>query len=137
MANDKVVISDNAMINNSTAHVMLTAYLQEYNDERYNPYASNVTVAGNIYGSGGAAPDLPGGELLAAAAGGAIPPVLTDGRQKDFALHDDVNVMSLGLTELGQPMSDAQPQMLDAASSGDLASLARVELPAEMEARLQ
>ncbi len=137
MANDKVVIRDNAMINNSTAHVMLTAYLQDFNDERYNPFASNVTLSGNIYGSGGAAPDLPGGEMLAMAAGGAIPPVLTDGRQKDLALQDEVAVMSLGLTELGQPMSEAQPQMLEPASGSSAVELAAVTLPAEMEARLK
>jgi len=137
MANDRVVIRDNAMINNSTAHVMLTAYLQEFNDDRYNPYASNVTLDGNIYGSGGQTPDLPGGELLAAAAGGAVPPVLTDGRQKDLSLFDQVPVMTLGLTELGQPMSEAQPQLLSIVKKGRAEILDAVTLPAEMEMRLK
>lgn len=76
MANTGVQVRDNALVNNATAHVLLVAYTQDYKDERYQPRAVNVAVGGNIYGTGGRKPDFPGGEMLAAAVGGALPPAV-------------------------------------------------------------
>jgi len=58
MANTKVQVLDNALINNSTSHVMLIAYTQEYNDDRYQPRPVDVFIDGNLYGSVGTAPDF-------------------------------------------------------------------------------
>ena len=53
MANDGVLIEDNAFENNPTAHVMVIAYVQPFEDARYNPYARNVIVGPNAFGRGG------------------------------------------------------------------------------------
>ena len=137
MANKGVIVSDNALINNSTSHVMLVAYTQEYKDERYQPRPVDVTLRGNVYGSGGTAPDFEGGALMAAAMGGALPPVLTDGLHKNLQQYDDVPTVTLGLKEVGQPFTQAQPSLLKPAPLTKQLGFARVELPEDMEARLQ
>ena len=53
MANDGVLIEENAFENNPTAHIMVVAYTQPFTDERYNPYARNVIVGFNAFGRGG------------------------------------------------------------------------------------
>jgi parallel beta-helix repeat protein len=137
MANDAVQVRGNALINNDTAHVMLIAYSQKFDDARYRPRPSNVTVSGNLYGSGGAKPDFPGGEALVGMLGMPIPPVLTDGLHQRLAVMDPVNVLSLGLERVGQPPLQGKPEVLTPAGSGDLPRLPAVQLPAEMEARLK
>jgi len=137
MANTNVHVTDNALINNSTAHVMLVAYTQEYSDDRYQPRPVDVFVNGNVYGSGGTAPDFVGGEMLAAAVGGALPPVLVDGLQEGLNVGDAVPVLSLGLTSVGQALTEAKPQPWSAEESTKSTTLAAVTLPEGMEARLQ
>ena len=137
MANKGVHVQDNALINNVTSHVMLIAYTQEFDDERYQPRPVDVVVRGNIYGSGGSAPDFEGGELLAAAFGGALPSILTDGLHQNLTIEDAVPVLSLGLTEVGQPFTSASPSMLNPVVAGDAPELARVTLPESMQARLK
>ena len=58
MANKGVQVLNNALVNNVTSHVMLVAYTQSFDDERYEPRPVDVVVRGNIYGSGGSAPDF-------------------------------------------------------------------------------
>jgi parallel beta-helix repeat protein len=137
MANTGVQVIDNALVNNVTSHVMMVAYQGEYTDERFQPRPVDVTVRGNIYGSGGNAPDIDGGEFLAAAFGGALPPVLTDGLHQNLSIEDAVPVITLGLSEVGQPLSQAQPSLLDTSGTSPVAQYASVVLPAEMEARLK
>lgn len=137
MANTNVHVVDNALVNNSTSHVMLIAYTQDYKDERYQPRPVDVLVKGNIYGMGGNAPDIPGGEMLAAAFGGALPPVLADGLQEGLAMEDPVTVLSLGLTKVGQPLTEANPKIVRPMSVAGRLKIAPVTLPAEMEARLK
>lgn len=137
MANKGVQVLDNALVNNSTSHVMLIAYTQAFEDERYEPRPIDVVVRGNIYGSGGNAPDFEGGGLLAGALGGALPPVLTDGLHQNLAVEDAVPVVSLGLLEVGQPFAQAQPQLIQPVIAGEVAALPPVSLPGEMEGRLK
>ncbi|MEP5937300.1 MAG: parallel beta-helix domain-containing protein [Erythrobacter sp.] len=137
MANTGVQVIDNALISNSTSHVMLVAYTQSFDDERYEPRPVNVTVRGNIYGKGGNAPDFTGGELFAAAFGGALPPVLTDGLHQNLSIEDAVPVVTLGLTEVGQPFTQAQPSLLQPTQGDPVAQYDPVQLPAEMAARLK
>ncbi|MDY7099180.1 MAG: parallel beta-helix domain-containing protein [Pseudomonadota bacterium] len=138
MANKGVYIHDNALVNNATSHVMLIAYTQDFSDARYEPRPVNVAVKGNIYGTGGNAPDFEGGELMAAAMGGQLPPVLVDGLQEGFSNEDAVPVVSLGLSEIGQPFTQAKPKLLEmpAPIVGPVAPQP-VSLPAEMLARLK
>ncbi|MEO9969735.1 MAG: parallel beta-helix domain-containing protein [Hyphomonadaceae bacterium] len=78
LANENVHIFDNELSNNRTAHVLLAAYQDEFEDARYNPLPRNVVVRDNSYEGGG---DDPQGALagLAALVGGALPPIVWDG----------------------------------------------------------
>ncbi|MEM8726751.1 MAG: parallel beta-helix domain-containing protein, partial [Pseudomonadota bacterium] len=137
MANTGVQVLDNALVNNATSHIMLVAYTEEYDDDRYQPRPVSVVVRGNIYGSGGSAPDFDGGEMLAAAMGGALPPVLTDGLHQRFYMEDKQPVLSLGLTKVGQPISEANPGLYEGLRPDATPFLKDVELPKEMLARIE
>jgi parallel beta-helix repeat protein len=139
MANDGVLIEDNAFENNPTAHVMVIAYTQPFEDARYNPYARNVIVGPNAFGRGGDDPQLDGKEALLEAFGGALPPVLWDGIVEDdngLKIAEGVEGWSLNLSKPGQPLSEAQPGPI---SLTPLESweFPKVGAPAELEARLR
>jgi parallel beta-helix repeat protein len=140
MANDGVLIENNALEGNATAHVMVIAYTQPFDDARYNPYARNVIVGPNAFGRGGDDPQLDGKEMLLAAFGGALPPVLWDGiaQDEDSALRIAAGVTgwSLNLKTPGQPLSEAQPGPLTLTPLENWA-FPEVGAPAELEARLK
>ncbi|MEL7129333.1 MAG: parallel beta-helix domain-containing protein [Pseudomonadota bacterium] len=78
LANDRVHVFDNQFENNRTAHVLLTAYQDAFEDERYNPLPRNVHVHENTYAGGGNDPQ--GGlQPLAALVGGQLPEIVWDG----------------------------------------------------------
>ena len=79
MANDGVDVRENVISGNATAGVMVISYRYPQQDANYNPLPRKVSVAGNTFERNGTDPQLPGGAQLAAAFGGAIPPVLWDG----------------------------------------------------------
>lgn len=137
MANTGVHLVDNSLRNNGTAHVMLVAYTQGYDDERYQPRPVDVVIRNNAYEGGGDKPDFPGGDALLAAVGGQLPPVLTDGLHQNLAVIDPVPVLSLGLTEVGQSITEARPTPLALVSPETIPELARVVLAEGMEARIQ
>ncbi len=137
MANKGVQVVNNAFEDNLTSHIMLIAYIQEYDDERYEPRPVDVLIAGNSYGAGGSAPDIAGGEMIAAAFGGALPPILTDGLHKRLSIEDTVPVISLGMERVGQSRAEAKPQLINALAAADTARFAPVTLPEGMEARVQ
>lgn len=137
MANKGVQILDNILADNLTSHIMLVAYTQDYNDDRYEPRPVDVVIRGNDYGKGGTAPDFTGGAQLAAAFGGALPPVLTDGLHKNLAIEDPIKVVSLGLTEVGQDFGSGKPTMISPVIAGESKRYKAVELPAGMEDRLK
>ncbi len=139
MANDGVLIEENALEGNATAHVMVIAYTQPFEDARYNPHARNVIIGRNAFGRGGDDPQMEGKEMLLAAFGGALPPVMWDGLSEnpDTALKiaPGVTGWSLNLARVGQSLSDAQPGPL---SLTPLESweFPQVGAPAELGARL-
>ncbi|MBV7259463.1 parallel beta-helix domain-containing protein [Erythrobacter crassostreae] len=137
MANTRVQVLENALVNNSTSHVMLIAYSQPYDDDRYQPRPVQVELRDNIYGSGGNAPDFAGGDMIAAAMGGSLPPVLTDGLHQNLGRNDQVPILTLGLTKVGQPFAEAQPSLLRPAPITSTWTNDPVVLPEEMEARLK
>lgn len=139
MANDGVLIEDNAFENNPTAHVMVIAYKQAYDDARYNPYARNVIVGPNAFGRGGDDPQLDGKEQLLAAFGGALPPVLWDGIVEDgngLMIAEGVTGWSLNLSKPGQSLAEAQPGPLTLTPL-ETWSFPEVGAPAALEARLK
>lgn len=142
MANANVQVLDNALIDNATSHVMLIAYSQPFEDERYEPRPIDIAVRGNIYGRGGYAPDLPGGKALLAAMGGPLPPVLSDGLGRNLTIDDPVAVLSLGYSEPGQEIASARPDVTAPTSlipppEEGPARLAKIALPDEMLARVK
>lgn len=140
MANDGVLIEGNTFENNPTAHVMVIAYTQPYDDARYNPYARNVIVGPNDFGRGGDDPQLDGKEALLAAFGGALPPVLWDGIEEvdgnGLKIAPGVTGWSLNLTKVGQSLAEAQPGPLTLPPVENW-SFPEVGAPAALEARLK
>lgn len=139
MANDGVLIDGNAFENNPTAHVMVIAYSQPFDDARYNPYARNVIVGPNAFGRGGDDPQLEGKEALLAAFGGALPPVLWDGIVEDgngLMIAEGVTGWSLNLSKPGQSLAEAQPGPLELTPIASW-QFPEVGAPAALEARLK
>lgn len=139
MANDGVLIEDNILDNNPTAHVMVVAYTQAFDDERYNPHARNVIVGPNTFGRGGDDPQLDGKEMLLAAFGGALPPVMWDGVVEDgngLQIAAGVTGWTLGLSKPGQDLAEAQPAPLTL-TPVESWSFPEVGAPAALEARLR
>ncbi len=137
MANLDVHVVENALINNSTAAVFVVAYTQKFDDPNYDPTARNVLITKNIYSGFGFAPDIPGGPMLAQAFGGNLPAVVYDGLGKGFVLADDIPALDLGLTQVGQSVTEAKPKLYDRPAALPVQALKPITLPAEMEARLK
>ena len=72
MANDKVLIENNILSRNPTAPIMVIAYTQSFDDERYNPLPRDVVIGENLYDGGGYDPQLDGAEMLLGAFGGEL-----------------------------------------------------------------
>ena len=139
MANDGVLVEDNILENNPTAHVMVIAYTQPFDDANYNPYARNVMIAQNVFGRGGDDPQIDGKDMLLAAFGGALPPVMWDGVVEDgngLMIAPGVTGWSLNLSKPGQNPAEAQPAPLDLTPLESWA-FPEVGAPAELEARLK
>ena len=133
MANDQVWVTRNQLSGNATANVMVVSYRNSFTDPKYNPLPRRVQVSGNTHGRAGFAPQLPGGDQLVAAFGGAIPPVLWDGAGDSGGLRvADAKVLSLGLAQ-GAPMESAKPAPVEL-SAPALPERAAVTLPPAMEA---
>ena len=89
----------------------------------------------NAHSKAGFAPAFPGGAEIAAAMGGAIPPVLWDGTGDAIVL-DDVVVLSLGLPDVTAPQSEAKPVPVKLGGTPPPA-LPAIVLPEGMEAKVQ
>lgn len=79
MANRNVHVFGNTIDGNASAGVMLTSYLNDYQDLTYNPLPRDISVHGNTFGKNGFNPQFPGGDVMAKALGGSLPPVIWDG----------------------------------------------------------
>ena len=140
MANDRVLVENNVFDNNPTAHVMVIAYNQPYEDERYNPNARNVVIGQNVFGRGGDDPQIDGKDLLLAAFGGALPPVMWDGVAEEgngLRVAPGVSGWSLNLIDAGQPLSAARPGPLAVPEPAITWQTDGIGAPAELEARLR
>lgn len=135
MANRHVEIFGNAFDDNGTANIMIVGYRFPYQDAQYQPLPRDIVVHGNAHGKAGHAPDFPGGAEMAAAMGGAIPPVLWDGAG-DAIVNDGVAVLSLNLPDVSTSQSEAKPSPVDLKGTMP-AALPGVTLPAAMEAKIQ
>jgi parallel beta-helix repeat protein len=79
MANRDVHVFENDISENQTAAVMLVSYTQKYDDLTYNPLPRDIVVRNNRIGRNGWAPQFPGGDVIAKAVGGSLPPIVWDG----------------------------------------------------------
>lgn len=79
LANRDVHVFENEIDGNQTLAVMLISYSQAYDDKAYNPLPRDIVVRDNKLGKNGWKPAFPGGEVLASALGGGLPPVMWDG----------------------------------------------------------
>src|SRR3546814_7393655 len=91
---------------------MIVGYRYEHKDPKYQPLPRAIVVRGNQHGKAGYAPEFPGGDQIAAAMGGSIPPILWDGTGDAIVL-DDVGVLSLNLPDVATPQSEAKPAPAD------------------------
>ncbi|MES2754274.1 MAG: parallel beta-helix domain-containing protein [Pseudomonadota bacterium] len=134
MANDNVAISGNTLGGNATANVMILSYRFPQSDAKYNPLPRQIVVSGNTHGRAGFAPQLPGGEQLAAGFGGMIPPVIWDGSGGDALglVVSDAKVLSLGLATGAAPES-AKPAPVELKQGSPAPAPKPVVLPATME----
>ena len=141
MANENVLVEGNVIDGNPTSGVMVIAYTQPFEDERYNPYARNVVVGDNMFGANGTDPQLDGAEMLLAAFGGALPPVLWDGiaeGETGLRVADRIGGWTLGLKQPGDDFAKASPAPLSVPQpDGSMWDDSAVGAPAELEARLQ
>ncbi len=79
MANRDVHVFGNEIDQNKTAAVMLVSYTQKYDDLTYDPLPRDIVVRDNKIGKNGWDPQFPGGDVVAKALGGTLPPVIWDG----------------------------------------------------------
>ena len=140
MANDTVLVEGNVIDGNPTAGVMVIAYPQPYDDETYNPYPRGVEVGPNVFGRNGYEPQLDGADMLVAAFGGSLPPVMWDGIASDepaLRVAPRIAGWTVGLKTPGQAIAEAQPGPLSVAEpDGSAWDDTAIGAPAEMDARL-
>lgn len=79
MANRNVHVFGNRLSGNATAHVLIAAYPNEYEDEAYMFVPRGVYVHGNEYGEGGFAPDGEVGRTISGVSGTPVPDIVWDG----------------------------------------------------------
>ena len=138
MSHYDVEVFENRLAENGTGNILIVSYTQEQNDPKYNPKPIGVRVFENMHGRAGYKPAFPGGDQLKAAFGGAIPPIIEDGTGENILIGDDVAVLSMGLTEPGQPLTEAKPALAAAASEPfDGRQLTPITLPQAMEDAIQ
>ncbi|MCA0904161.1 parallel beta-helix domain-containing protein [Qipengyuania aquimaris] len=135
MANENVLIEDNILSGNPTAPVMVIAYTQPYDDDHYNPLPREVVVGPNQFDGGGYDPQLDGAEMLLAAFGGELPPVLWDGLGSLSAAEGTMG-WSLNLPEAGKGLGGAQPGLMAVDAPADSFDRSGIGAPAELDARL-
>ncbi|MBL0916684.1 MAG: bifunctional isocitrate dehydrogenase kinase/phosphatase, partial [Sphingopyxis sp.] len=136
MANRNVEVFGNVFDQNGTANVMIVGYRYDHKDPNYQPLPKAIVVRGNQHGKAGYAPAFEGGDMIAAAMGGAIPPVLWDGAGDAIVL-DKVGVLSLNLPDVKTPRSEAKPAPADLSKGTPPAALPTIKLPGSMEAKVK
>ena len=114
MANEMIDVTNNTLVNNSTAQILVVAYPNAFTDKTYNPLPREIRIGWNTVVGGGDDPQLPGGDQLAKAFGGSLPPVLWDGLgDAPTAMSDDnTKALTLGLPSQGAGLGAAKPAPL-------------------------
>jgi parallel beta-helix repeat protein len=79
MANRNVHVFGNRLSGNATAHVLIAAYPDDYDDDAYMFVPRGVFVHDNSYGEGGYRPDGEVGTTIAEISGTPVPDIVWDG----------------------------------------------------------
>lgn len=79
MANRNVHVFNNKLDGNATAHVLIAAYPNDYEDDKYMFVPRGVYVHGNSYGEGGSSPDGEVGKTISDISGTPVPDIVWDG----------------------------------------------------------
>lgn len=79
MANRNVHVFGNRLSGNGTAHVLIAAYPNDYDDDKYMFVPRGVYIHGNTYGEGGNAPDGEVGKTISDVSGTPVPDIIWDG----------------------------------------------------------
>jgi parallel beta-helix repeat protein len=79
MANRNVHVFGNKLSGNGTAHVLIAAYPEDYEDEQYMFVPRGVYMHGNEYGEGGNAPSGEVGKIISDISGTPVPDIVWDG----------------------------------------------------------
>lgn len=79
MANRNVHVFGNRLSGNGTAHVLIAAYPNDYEDDKYMFVPRGVYIHGNTYGEGGNAPDGEVGKTISDVSGTPVPDIVWDG----------------------------------------------------------
>jgi hypothetical protein len=147
MANELIDVTGNTLVANPTGQVMVVAYPKPFTDKTYNPLPRGVWIVNNTYVGGGDDPQLPGGDQLKAALGGALPPVLWDGLGEAPMASggDDARALSLNLpaqgagAELARPapliLARAMPQIVPVVPGASVPRPPKPGAPSALDAR--
>lgn len=79
MANRNVHVFNNRFSGNGTTHVLIAAYPNDYEDDKYMFVPRGVFVRDNEYGEGGGAPDGEVGKIISDISGTPVPDIVWDG----------------------------------------------------------
>ena len=80
MANRNVHVFGNRLSGNATTHMLIAAYPEDYEDDKYMFVPRGVYIHGNTYGEGGNAPDTGEvGKLISDITGEPVPDIVWDG----------------------------------------------------------
>ena len=138
MSHYEVEVFENIIAENGTGNILIVSYSKGQNDPNYNPKPIGVRVFENKHGRAGYKPAFPGGDMLKAAFGGAIPPIIEDGTGENILIGEDVAILTLGLTTPGQPLTEAKPALSDGATEPfDGRQLKPIIMPEAMEAAIR
>jgi len=142
MANRDIHVFGNDIENNASGAVLLVAYVNAFDDKRYDPLPRDISVHGNRTVHNGFAPAYPGGAALVKAVGGALPPVTWDGVVRythpgggasdevvNLAISDGP-VLNLNLKDQGTPTEKANPTVSPDIKGAAIAAPDPVVLPA-------
>ena len=79
MANEKVILEENYISGNATAGILVVSYLDEYEDDNYNPLPNKIFIRNNQLNSNGFDVDKVRAEPIALLTKNKAPEIIWDG----------------------------------------------------------
>ncbi len=136
MSSRNVEVFENIIDDNATGNILIVGYPNQTQDEKYNPRAIDIRVFANRHGKAGYKPGFPGGDMLAQALGGSLPPIIYDGTGENIQISDKVPAISLNISKAGRPLTEARPSAYPSDSEFEGLKLKPIIMPAVMEDKI-